>query len=529
MNPLVKAKTGEDGTFLLKPLFPGDGYRLVVDHELYMQEVLPHLSVKQKVVTEVPNVQLKVGKTTYGKVRDKNSNPIGGAVVSIFDPLKSSLYKDQFAPVRMVKTDEKGEYSIPYLENNNFIIQAAAKGFESQTIRNQEIFTAKERYEFNFYLEKEMTFKGQVVDVNMKPIAKAIVNALPMRTKQHRQTKYAETDEKGKFTLGGLSKGHYYLSATHKLYSSVPESNVEAGREDLFFVLERRSGISGTVVDTRDNPVRSFWINCTLKSTSTDAWASRETRKHYKNRNGRFIIDGLDPGKYELEVIASGYAPFKSEKIKVERDVPTTDLLITINKGGSVTGYVFTPDGKPLKRALVALRRNNYRPNPVENMFGVVADSRMRSVRTDKEGFYKIEKILPGLYQLEFDHGKYPPHRINDIEIEIDKNREIEPQYMKIGATLRGRVFNDANSPMAGAKVTVRKKDNSFMNTTTTDSEGGYILSDIPPGIYSVEPVPKLSMDENPFANLAAAINSQVRDVELKEGEVRDLTLIVNR
>ncbi|MHC4946058.1 MAG: carboxypeptidase regulatory-like domain-containing protein [Planctomycetota bacterium] len=150
-------------------------------------------------------------------------------------------------------------------------------------------------------------------------------------------------------------------------------------------------------------------------------------------------------------------------------------------------------------------------------------------MRTDKEGFDKIEKILPGLYQLEFDHVKYPPHRINDVEIEIDKNREIEPQYMKIGATLRGRVFNDANSPLAGAKVTVRKKDNSFMNTTTTDSEGGYILSDIPPGIYSVEPVPKLSMDENPFANLAAAINSQVRDVELKEGEVRDLTLIVNR
>jgi protocatechuate 3,4-dioxygenase beta subunit len=536
-DPLTRTKTEEDGTFLIKPLFPGDGYRLVVDHDLYMQEVLPHLSVKEEETTEVPPVQLQVGKTTYGKVRDQNSNPISGAVVSIYDPLKSSLYKDQFAPVRMVKTNEKGEYSIPFLENNNFIIEAAALGFESQTIRNEEIFTKKERYEFNFYLAKELTIKGQVVDVNMKPIAGAIVNSLPTRIEnsgqkkgsQYRQNKFAETDEKGKFTLRGLSRGRYYLSATHPLYSSVPERNVEAGREDLFFVLERRSSISGKVVDTRGNPVRSYWINCTLKSTSTDAWASREIRKRYKDRNGRFMIDGVDPGKYELEVIASGYAPFRSDPVKVEREVPLTDLLITINKGGSVSGYVFTPDGKPLRRALVAMRRNNYVPNPVENMFGVVADSRMRSVRTDKEGFYKIEKILPGLYQLEFDHGKYPPHRINDVEVEIDKNREIETQYMKMGATLRGKVFNDANSPMVGAKVTLRKMDNSYITTTTSDMNGDYIVSDIPPGTYSVSPVPKIDMTQNPFNNLATAIRSVVRDVELKEGEIRDLTLIVNQ
>ena len=72
----LSIKTGEDGSFVLEPLFSGDGYHLIVDHELYMKEILFNLSVKEQENTELPPIQLKKGKTIFGKVKTEKGKPI---------------------------------------------------------------------------------------------------------------------------------------------------------------------------------------------------------------------------------------------------------------------------------------------------------------------------------------------------------------------------------------------------------------------------------------------------------------------
>ena len=88
-------------------------------------------------------------------------------------------------------------------------------------------------------------------------------------------------------------------------------------------------------------------------------------------------------------------------------------------------------------------------------------------------------------------------------------------------------MYNDANTPLGGVKVTIRKQDNTFQQTATTDAQGYYKITDIPPGTYNVSPIPKVDPTVNPLTQLPAVINSEIKNVEIQEGEVKDLTLIV--
>jgi len=526
LKALYKTKTDEKGFFKFDPLYPGAGYRVMADHDLFMRTTITDISVKEGNETELPAIVLTQGKTAYGKVRDPKNEPIHGAVIAIYDPLNSLIDLENFIPERIVKTNEKGEYSLTFLEDSNFIIQATAPGYERKSIRNQELFTEKERLEFNFTLAKELTIKGAVYDEHMQPIADAVLHALSQDQK-HRQNFTGVTNDEGEFTIRGLSKGHYYISATHEFYSTEAGNKIKAGREDVYYKLERRSGLAGKVVDANNNPVQSFWVSAKRQGPATDAWCTEKVKKRFRHKEGRFVMDGLDPGKYEVEVLASGFALFRSETIKVEKKGPTTDLVFQLNRGGSVSGYVLNPDGRPLRRALVSLRRNKYSPNPMENFFGVASDSRMKSTRTNADGYFIMEKIMAGTYQVEVSHGKYPSERVNEVVIEMDTNTEVANLQMKVGGTLKGRVYNDANTPLSGVKVTLRKQDNSFQHSTTTDSEGYYKFSDIPPGLYNVGPMPKIEPNKNPLAGLPSVLKSEVKGVEIREGEVKELPLII--
>jgi protocatechuate 3,4-dioxygenase beta subunit len=526
IKPLYTTETDEKGAFVFTPLYPGDGYRVMVDHDLYMRKLVPDIRVEQADRTELDDIQLMRGKTAYGKVKAEGGGPIGGAVVAIYDPLENSLDTKNYAAERVVKTDEKGVFTIEYLDDTNFIIKAWAEGYASQTIRNEDIFTKKEKFEFNFYLTKALNIAGGVFDQNDEPIAGAVIHAISMKQKM-RQNFTATTNDKGKFKLEGLPNTQFHISATHQLYSTSAATKIDAGREDVFFQLERRSGLAGQVLDTSDKPVRTFWVQVKRLNRSTDAWCTTEVRRRFQHKEGRFIMDGLDPGKYEIEVVASGFAPFKSEPVKVVRTGPTGNLVFKLNQGGRISGSVLSPEGRPLKRALISLRRNNYRPNPVENFFGVVAETRLKSTRSDENGHFMLEKIVPGTYQVEYAHGSYPPQRTNNVLVELDQNTQLEPMWLKQGATLQGRVYNDANAPLQGVKVTIRHKDNTFTQSATTDKNGNYKISDIPPGIYSVSPIPKPDPTVNPLTQLPSVIKSEVKDVEIREGEVKELSLIV--
>ena len=185
-------------------------------------------------------------------------------------------------------------------------------------------------------------------------------------------------------------------------------------------------------------------------------------------------------------------------------DRPTVTVASTRKKPRESSGSSFFSVGTPLSRVLVNLRINNFRPCPIDNLFGPTQDVRIGKVKTDEEGIFKIENIKPGTYQVELAHQNYPTLRVNDVEIRMDQESELPPQYMKKGATLQGRVFNDTNTPVVGATITIQKSDNTFHATVTSDMEGNYRITDMPPGTYKISPMPQIKENQNPLTLLPA-------------------------
>ncbi len=530
-KPLLTGKTDNEGRFSFSPLYPGGGYRLLLENDLYAREILNNLTVKEQEETKLPTIVLTQGLTVYGKVRNNKGKPINGAKVAIIRTRGANIPDGHnYSVDRMAITDEQGAYSISHIDDSindlNFVVRVTAEGHETKHDRFRITFDGKTRHEFNFILAKERFMKGRVTDTKSKPIAGARVKAIQLKAKE-RPTFQATTNEEGKFVLRCLSDAEYYVSVSHLEYTPASIAKAAAGREDLFFTMNERSGIAGQVVDMNERPVPSFWINVQRRSGSPAAETTRNVRRKFTHKEGRFIIKNLDPGKYDLEIIADRFAPFKSKPIKVVQEVYSSDLVFKISRGGSLSGVLYSHESKPLKGAYVHLRYNNYRPNPIENIFGSDNDIRTPVVRTDDEGRYSIETIAAGTYQLEFRHRGYPRMHVNDIQIKSEVNEEVPPQYMKVGAVLQGLVYNEANTTIASATVHAIKTDNTVNVTVSADMKGFYKFTNLTPGIYKVYPVRKLQKDKNPMSLIGSMLSSMVENIELREGEVKNLTLII--
>ena len=70
------------------------------------------------------------------------------------------------------------------------------------------------------------------------------------------------------------------------------------------------SAITGTVVD----PSRSVIVGAAVTASKVNTRATRATQS---DTTGRFLFSQLNPGTYQIEVVAQGFAPQKSASITV--------------------------------------------------------------------------------------------------------------------------------------------------------------------------------------------------------------------
>jgi hypothetical protein len=100
--------------------------------------------------------------------------------------------------------------------------------------------------------------------------------------------------------------------------------------------------------------------------------------------------------------------------------------------------------------------------------------------------------------------------------------------------TVSGILTDSSSAVVQGAKVTLLDEDKGYKFTATSNSEGQYLFVSIPPGLYSVTAEKpgfqkterthiRLSISENPAANLTLKIASESQSVDVKaQGESVD-------
>jgi len=151
------------------------------------------------------------------------------------------------------------------------------------------------------------------------------------------------------------------------------------------------------------------------------------------------------------------------------------------------------------------------------------------TVRVDGQGLARFGALAPGRYVLELDPTSLAPGLLvppspvtgaSEVELALGRGeqREVTLELVR-SASLQGFVRDAPGAPLAGAGLRlhdVRFPARGPLASTRSDARGGFVLADLPPGVYQLQA-------RWPSAEASAAPATLL--VELAPGEARVLEL----
>jgi protocatechuate 3,4-dioxygenase beta subunit len=389
---------------------------------------------------------------------------------------------------------------------------------------------------------------------------------------------WAESDERGDFTLDTLMPGRYRLRAVHGDHAGSPTVVVDLrpGERETGIVLTLGHGVplGGRVLDGNRQPIAGARIELAdgseVKTDGFGVWSAGHRR-----------------GKQKIIIRAPGMVPAMVE-VDLEDRATSIEQILQPAEGG-LEGRVRDGNDRPIAGVRVTLHQP-----------GELAPSEV--TWTDARGLFEFSRLVTGTATIELDHPDYAPTNkrvkvtritrsdppveltlargwslevvvrafgsgdpIAGARVEVDgqvwaadeagevratrlarervRVRVEAPGWVGASASvtrpedgqatlvldldeaagLDGEVLDERGEPVAGARLIVRTRDgNTVLAETTTDTEGRWSVEGLPEGYVSVEAIPPPGL-----ADLLAPVTLQT---DVRRGHVtREVDLRFDR
>jgi hypothetical protein len=196
--------------------------------------------------------------------------------------------------------------------------------------------------------------------------------------------------EDGRFVLTGLRPGDWSVTAEAEGYARSAEVELELPtEEELSFLLLRPVLLAGTVVDPDGLPVVAAEVAKELEGTEAiEAMQGRgDWPTAVTDGEGSFSLEGLAPGPGSVIAKRAGFASSAPVSFELGEGEELVDLLLTLRRGGTITGEVFDEEGKPAANCLVIVQ--------------ISALEERRIINTDAEGTFREEGLKPSTWQVQ--------------------------------------------------------------------------------------------------------------------------------
>lgn len=463
---LAAGMSNPDGTFQIGPLSPGTGFggrelQLVATSEQGFRGELA-LTLGREDLTGVVII-MQQGATVSGTVLDEHGVPQRGVTVSISPvdpkPQRGGISFD--GGDNQAPTDEEGRFSVRGLElgKHHLIVEDSkgrplswAAGAEQQGAEDQQVVpleisiddAVREQVLELRVVPRDAEITGVVLDAEGLPVPDAWVRAsldtdriswrppgrkqtehktgvvpkdedAPDRPDFSRSTWFSEppvlTDQNGLFVIKDLRRDrNYNLIAEGERGGARATLESVAPNTRVTLTLEQLSGIEG-VVTLDGKPVEQYSIELS---------GPTQREKQVVHPQGRFALDRLDPGKYELFVRAeAGAGEAKVELGEARR----ASVKIELERAGTLRGRVVgDKDGEPMA-GLRILASTEGRIDAGAGM-GMLTG---QGPQTDREGRFELFGVAPGKGSLSFidpDAGLMELSRVAEIEYELEPGGE---------------------------------------------------------------------------------------------------------
>lgn len=302
-------------------------------------------------------------------------------------------------------TVENGEFLIDGLAEGIYLVRViGAKSYDAAPLQRIEAGST------NILLElfEQGSVVGRVLDPAGRPMTRFTVkartsNELSKAFGAVMAQKNVKDSKDGSFELSGLPEGAYIIEASAEGYASSFSDPFDAmqgatttdivvrmseGGTLVGQVLDAGTGqgIAGAEVATLDNNYIEgdlFELFSALEPTALTK------AKVFTDDDGRFRIERMTPGEYQVQIKVRGFSPLATNDVSVI-DGQVTELPVQrLGRGARIVGVVLGTDGGPLAGATVQLSPAD--PNQIHGH---------RQTRSDGQGRFVLENARPGTYEL---------------------------------------------------------------------------------------------------------------------------------
>jgi protocatechuate 3,4-dioxygenase beta subunit len=294
-----------------------------------------------------PEVVLELGSALHveGTVSDDAGRPVAGARV------EASWLGESNANLHAV-TGADGHYHLGPVEPGEWSFTVKASGYVDPDESEERMLDAATG-PVDFRLPRAAIVTGRVTDAEGRPLpdlAIALVRPTPPESPWDEPQEDTWTDAEGRFVLDAKAPGDYRIdvSAESFIEESFP---VRAPSTDVHLTLRTGASLEGTVVDAQGLPLEDFLVE--LQDPEGREELSLRTAG-YTDKKGRFLLRGVEPGRYLLLASRATKALTRRAWGVVElRDGTRTRVVLRMEPERTLSGIVVDGAGRAVEGVYV--------------------------------------------------------------------------------------------------------------------------------------------------------------------------------
>jgi len=373
-------RTAGDGTFELTPTVTGSFVVSEITAPGYLpyvpERTHPELRVTLARGRAVRGVTLLLYRAVdhHGLVVDARGAPVAGARVRWLGSPASEQPLD--GPAVEWTTDRHGSFT--FQAAADAVLEASHGGARGWARLDARAARARQLTIPLGGPPRDATITGHVRDTSGAPIALARVRASSSFGSV--AAVFATTGPGGEFTLTGVDRASYDLSAEAEDHVRSVRGNVLGGSRDVALTLDAGLPLSGQVVDAGGAPVAVFTL--VVRRRAGAARPVLATRS-LVDPEGRFAVR-VPRGDYDLLVSTPG----RARPTQAEAPAGATDARIVVGSGATLRGEVIASDDHaPIGNASIACETTDAGPRdpPAEP-----------AAVTRPDGSFELTGISPG-------------------------------------------------------------------------------------------------------------------------------------
>ena len=420
-------------------------------------------------------------------------------------------------PDRETETDAEGYFEFTDVQpGEDHTVIAAHRDFGRRTEPFLSVADGEIGEVVLVELQPGSTVRGRVTDVHGGFLDGALVRLSPITVgflEEGAGVLSTTSDDRGIYEFRNVSQGHYTLTVTKEGFGKTQLQRLEVSGDDEELVhdvaLEVAHLIAGRVVSAEDGlPI----FDAKVEAFSTDRRKESTNTVTRSNEDGQFELNDVRAGSYTLLV--------KADSFKVERlnRVETGEIALEVELPPlpKVSGFVYAPDGSPLRNFTVRLRQEV--PNSKQTMPVMDTD---KKVTESKDGSFVLSSPRVGQFMAEATHPRYAASFSEPFQLEEGGEAQGVIIRMTDGGTISGRVVDPSGDPISGALVKThhteyvndpfwRSLGDAYPSAAArkqirTDADGWYQLTGLTAEVY------QLSMDHPDHAPLT------IRGIEVED------------